>query len=148
MSEETENKQTSENTTESTSANEVKPEVTPNLNIRKARKSDVDYIKKFTENGGSMADALHYVIKQAQRPRQIIMEGKTVEVEKEVIKEVPIELTGTQFICELDQETFNKARKCRKFIKGDGKVKGDNYPNELANLAIKDFLHEYYSHII
>lgn len=143
--EETENKQTSENLTENTASNEVQTEVIPNLNIRKARKADVEYIKSFCVAGSSMADALHTVVKLAQRELEVVEKTIEVEKEKEVIKEVERPLTGTQFICELPIETALRARKARSFIIKDGKVKGENYPNELATIAINDFLNEYYS---
>lgn len=68
------------------------------------------------------------------------------EVTKEVIKEVTKELTGHQFICELSEETALFARKVRKFAKDDGHVQttAENYPNELANTAIKYFLERKY----
>lgn len=71
------------------------------------------------------------------------------EVEKEVIKQVPIELTGSQFICELTPEVANAARKLRKFIREDGHVSMDgNYPNELANISVKHFIKRNYSDLV
>lgn len=70
---------------------------------------------------------------------------------KEVTKEVPIALTGTQFICELDPGVFEKARKVRPWIYKEKVLKNEDpkqYANALANHAISFFINEEYSRIV
>ena len=76
-------------------------------------------------------------------------EPEIKEVEKQVIKQVPIELTGSQFICEFTPDVANAARKLRKFIREDGHVSiGGNYPNELANISVKHFIKRNYYDLV
>ena len=77
---------------------------------------------------------------------------QTVEIEKEVIKEIekPVQLTGSQFICELDEQTALFARKVRKFALQDGHVNSTEphlYANQLVNTAVKNFLDRKYDHL-
>ena len=73
-----------------------------------------------------------------------------VILEKQVEKIVEVEksLTGSQFICQLDEQTAYNARKLRKFIIADGHVKGENYPNELVNVAVNKFIKRNYADYI
>ncbi len=73
-----------------------------------------------------------------------------VTIEKTVEKPIEVEktLTGSQFICELEEQVSLNARKIRLFAKKDGFVTGDNYPNELANIAVKQFINRHYSDLV
>lgn len=74
---------------------------------------------------------------------------ETIEKEVEKIVNVPIQLTGSQFICEFTEETANAARKLRKFMREDKHVSPDgDYPNELANVAVKQFIKRNYSDLV
>lgn len=76
---------------------------------------------------------------------------QTVEVEKEVIKEVEIPLTGSQFICTLDEQTALNARKVRSFALRDGLVTttaGHAYINELVNVSVKKLLTNKYEDLL
>ena len=63
-----------------------------------------------------------------------------------------IQLTGSQFVCELEEDTAILARKFKKFIKKDDFVnpssEGQQYANELVNVATKSFIKRHYSHLI
>lgn len=71
-----------------------------------------------------------------------------LEKQVEKIVEVEAKLTGSQFICQLDEQTAYNARKLRKFIIADGHVKGENYPNELVNVAVNKFIKRNYADYI
>lgn len=76
---------------------------------------------------------------------------KPETVEKEVEKVVEKQLEGRQFICEPDEDTFNRMRVARSFIKKDQVFEfeaGMDYPNKLAQHAINYFLKEEFSHIV
>jgi predicted nuclease with TOPRIM domain len=120
--------------------------------------------KETTEELNNLKDGLQWTKDQlkiasdsiTERDKQIEeLKNKapeTVEITKEVIKEVekPIELTGTQFICELEEETAVFARKVRKFALTDGHVNSTDphlYANQLINTALKNFLDRKYDHL-
>ena len=65
---------------------------------------------------------------------------KTIEVEKP--------LCGSQFICELEEKTAYDARKIRSFAVKDGFVEFESdkdYPNKLANVAVRQFINRHYA---
>lgn len=64
---------------------------------------------------------------------------KTIEVEKK--------LTGTQFICELDEKTAYNVRKVRSFAIKNSIVVCENekeYANAFTNVAVKQFLKRHF----
>lgn len=93
-------------------------------------------------------------IKVLQEENEVLKNTPPQTIEKFIDKpvEVPIQLTETQFICELPKETIVTARRLRKFIKEDGHVSKDvadeNFPSELINVCLKQFIKRNYSDIV
>lgn len=65
---------------------------------------------------------------------------KTIEIEKPLQK--------NQFICELNKENFINARKIRSFAKKEGFIEDTENPNELINIALKQFINRHFSELI
>lgn len=90
--------------------------------------------------------------KQVLQSENEVLKNKapeTIEKEVEKIVEVPIQLTGTQFICELPEETALAVRKLRKFMKEDKHVTPDgDYRSEVVNVSVKQFIKKHYSDLV
>ncbi len=62
-------------------------------------------------------------------------------------EQIPIELQGSQFICELEEKTALNMLRVKKLVLADNYISesGENYPNALVNFATKFFLSRVYT---
>jgi len=95
--------------------------------------------------------AITLQLQEITKENEALKSAEPVTVEKEVEKiiEVPVKLTGAQFICDLPPQTADAARKLRKFIKQDGHVSATgDYANELVSVSVKHFINRNYSDLV
>lgn len=148
------------------------------ITIRNIDSEHKDYLDKLCiERGINMPDALSIVVNAAktsgENSNQIAyLEAKIKEltiqnasllddwkkaqnkpaetIEKQVEKIVEVEkaLTGSQFICTLDEHTARNARKIRRWAVDDGNAIATDYPNSLVNTAVNYFIGRKYADYI
>ena len=148
------------------------------ITIRNVDSDDKDYLDNLcVTRGVKMSEALAIVINAAKTPsensNQIAELQATVNeltlqnsvllanlreaqnkpaeiVEKEVEKIVEVEkrLTGSQFICTLDEQTAHNTRKIRQWAVEKGHATAGNYPNSFVNTAVSYFIGRKYADYI
>ncbi len=71
-------------------------------------------------------------------------EAELIDLKAEIAEKT---LTGSQFVCQFEEHIAEAARKIRPFTKRDGFIDKEvaNYPNALANIAVKQFINRNYS---
>lgn len=119
------------------------------VNIAKRSEKTTENHKENSEETGKLETENQRLTIEVQRlsEENISLTNKEPQtIEKTV--EVEMKLTGSQFICDLEEKIAYNARKVRKFAIKDGLVTGENYPNELANAAIKQFINREYIDLI
>lgn len=114
----------------------VNQEKTDIVNLKKTKENLEETEKLQLENHRLTIElqkiSEEYQILKTQEPQTI---EKIVEVEKK--------LTGSQFICELDEKTAYNVRKVRSFAIKNGIVICENekeYANAFATVSVKQFL--------
>lgn len=78
-----------------------------------------------------------------EEKRKLLEENEKLKSEIETVN-----LSGTQFICELEEQTAINAMKVKGAAIKEGYVIGNDYPNELVNAATKYFLSKKFAELI
>ncbi len=156
-----------ENTDVTAESKLLKPKKNKQISVR-GYDSDKNYIDeihnklKETNEHATTGDALHLIIETAKSPQTI---EKTIEVIKEVEKQVPVieiqkeevikevekALNDNQVIFSFTPEIQAWARKVRPFMRNDGTLKSsdpDDQINEMLNTALKYYFRHKYDQIV
>lgn len=119
------------------------------------RRHEINDLHDKISNLNQQKTALEKALETEKDANKIYLENsKAFEQEKETQVEAlqreveRLQLTGSQFVCELKAEIAHNARKVRKWVIKDGYVKGDNYPNELVNVAVERFIQSKYADLV